>query len=80
MQRRFFDHFLRGEQNGWEETPRVTLAVSRSREVCDVRGAPNWPLPEVHYRPLSLDAASGTLCADPPAHEGVICRGIRLST
>ena len=37
VQRRFFDHFLKGEPNGWEATPRVRLAVRRSREVCDVR-------------------------------------------
>lgn len=26
-QKRFFDHFLRGEDNGWENTPRVRLAT-----------------------------------------------------
>jgi predicted acyl esterase len=30
VQRRFFDHFLKGEPNGWETTPRVRLAVRRS--------------------------------------------------
>src|SRR6266702_4652243 len=37
VQRRFFDHFLKGEPNGWEATPRIRLAVRRARDVCDIR-------------------------------------------
>src|SRR6266567_3262256 len=61
VQRRFFDHFLKGEPNGWETTPRVRLAIRRSREVYDVRPETEWPLPEVRYVPLYLDAVTGTL-------------------
>jgi putative CocE/NonD family hydrolase len=71
LQRRFFDHFLKGEPNGWEGTPRVRLAVRRSRDVWDVRPEPNWPLAGVTYVPLYLDAATGTLRAEPPVEEGV---------
>jgi len=71
MQRRFFDHFLKGEPNGWETTPRVRLAVRRSREVYDVRPETEWPLPEVKYVPLYLDAVTGTLVPELPANEGV---------
>ena len=71
MQRRFFDHFLKGEPNGWETTPRVRLAVRRSREVYDIRTATDWPLPEVTYVPLYLDAVTGTLTPELPATEGV---------
>jgi predicted acyl esterase len=72
LQRRFFDHFLKDEQNGWEATPRVRLAVRRARQICDVRAAAQWPLPEVRYIPLYLDAVSGTLAAEPPAYEGIV--------
>lgn len=72
MQRRFFDHFLKGEANGWKETPRVRLAVRRSREVCDVRHATQWPLPEAKYVPLYLDTATGMLIPELPSNEGVV--------
>jgi predicted acyl esterase len=71
VQRRFFDHFLKGEPNGWEATPRVRLAVRRSREVCDIREASAWPLAEVTYVPLYLDAVTWALTTDLPVTEGV---------
>jgi len=72
VQRRFFDHFLKGESNGWETTPRVRLAVRRGRSVCDVRPETEWPLPEVRYVPLYLDAVTGTLVPEAPGNEGVV--------
>jgi len=72
LQRRFFDHFLKGEPNGWERTPRVRLAVRRSRDVADVRTEPNWPLPGVRYVPLYLDASAGTLAPQAPLDESIV--------
>ncbi len=60
-QRRFLDHFLRGEQNGWEETPRVRLEVRQNRMRYAVRDEIAWPLENVDYRPLYLDANDGLL-------------------
>src|SRR6266487_1617230 len=50
----------------------VRLAVRRSRDVCDVRTATDWPLPEVTYVTLYLDAVTGTLTPELPANEGVV--------
>lgn len=72
MQRRFFDHFLKGELNGWEETPRVRLVVRRSRDVSDVRTESDWPLAGVSYIPLYLDAGAGTLRPEPPVVDGIV--------
>jgi uncharacterized protein len=72
LQRRFFDHFLKGEPNGWDRTPRVRLAVRRSREVWDMRAEPDWPLAGVTYVPLFLDAAAGALRPEPPVEEGIV--------
>src|SRR5260370_24544636 len=72
VQRRFFDHFLKGEPNGWERTPRVRLAVRRSREVSDVRAATEWPLPDGTYETLYPDAVTGTLRPELPATPGVV--------
>lgn len=71
LQRRFFDHFLKGEPNDWEQTPRVRLAVRRSREVSDVRSEPNWPLNGATYVPLYLDVVAGILSSEPPGEEGI---------
>jgi predicted acyl esterase len=64
-QRRFFDRFLKGEANGWDETPCVRLEVRRSLEHWIVRGEKTWPLSSVTYRPVYLNAAAGTLDTQP---------------
>jgi hypothetical protein len=60
-QRRFLDHFLKGEENGWEKTPRVRLEIRQNRTRYAVRSEPAWPLQNVDYRPLYLDANDGLL-------------------
>lgn len=70
--RRFFDHYLKGEDNGWEQTPRVRYAV------LDLEGgdrvnqpADEFPPSDVTYVEYFLDAGSGSLSTDAPAAEGV---------
>ena len=65
LQRRFFDHFLRGEDNGWEHTSRVRLEVRKTRDDYDVRFESCWPLPTTAYTPLYLDAKTGQLAGQP---------------
>lgn len=72
-QRRFFDHFLKGEDNGWEKTPRVRLTVRKTRHDHTMRDETDWPLPSLTYAPLYLDADSGTLTHEPPVEDGVAC-------
>ncbi len=72
VQRRFFDRFLKGETNQWEETPRVRLEVRRTRDSYDVRSEPNWPLQNALYTTLFLDARSRMLTASPPTEEGTV--------
>ena len=60
LQRRFFDHFLKGIDNGFEQTPRVQLNIRRPGETFELRGEAEWPLArtvwtEYHLQPdLSL--------------------------
>jgi uncharacterized protein len=61
VQQRFFDHFLKGQPNGWEATPRVRLETRRSRCDYEVRSETTWPLTTVRYTPLFLDALAGAL-------------------
>ncbi|MDP3342197.1 CocE/NonD family hydrolase [Frigidibacter sp.] len=66
--RRFFDRFLKGDQNGWDETPPVRLAVldPGGEDILD-RAEADFPLPRTVYTPLYLDAATGTMAAEAPA-------------
>jgi hypothetical protein len=67
LQKRFFDHFLKGEQNGWDKEPRVWLNLrrpfSREFELCKEDA---WPLEGTRWTKLFLDAANGSLG---PGHE-----------
>jgi len=84
VQRRFLDHFLKGELNGWEETPRVRLEIRRSLKDRLVRKEAAWPLTHVRYVPLHLDARTGQLTDAPPSAAGLATydparRGQRVS-
>jgi predicted acyl esterase len=63
--RRFFDHYLKGEKNGWESTPRVRYALH------DFEGgdrlhltANEFPPKEVEYTKYYLNGRSRTLTSE----------------
>jgi predicted acyl esterase len=64
-QRRFFGRFLKGEANVWDSTPCVRLEVRQSLAQWTVRGEDEWPLADVTYTPIYLNAAAGTLETQP---------------
>ncbi|MCX5214760.1 CocE/NonD family hydrolase [Kitasatospora sp. NBC_00240] len=66
--RRFFDHYLKGEDNGWEQTPRVRYSL------LDLEGgdrvdlaADSFPPADVTRTKYYLDARSRTLTTAQPA-------------
>lgn len=68
--RRFFDRFLKGEDNGWEETPRVRYSL------LDLEGGDRVNIPADAFPPADvtpakyyLDGRSRTLGTEPPAAE-----------
>jgi predicted acyl esterase len=65
LQKRFFDHFLRGADNGWEREPRVMLQVRRPDRFVP-RAEAAWPLPRTRWTTLYLDAGARTLGAEVP--------------
>ena len=69
MQTAFFDHFLKDEDNGFDERPRVRLEVRDTLKGYSVRDADDWPLPSTIYTPLYLDASDGALLDNLPAEE-----------
>src|SRR5690606_13409188 len=60
LQKRFFAHFLKGEANGWDETPPVKLQVRRLDGFVE-RNEEGWPIPRTRWTRWYLDAASLTL-------------------
>jgi predicted acyl esterase len=64
LQKRFFDHFLHGADNGWEREPRVMLQVRRADRFVP-RTEAAWPIPRTRWTTLYLDAGSETLEATP---------------
>lgn len=48
--RRFFDHFLKGEDNGWEQTPRVRYSV------LDLEGGDRVALPADEFPPAQVES------------------------
>lgn len=68
--RRFFDRFLRGEDNGWESTPRVAYSVL-DLEGGDRTGIPadSFPPAQSTSTPFYLDARSRVLTREAPEQE-----------
>jgi predicted acyl esterase len=60
LQLRFFNHFLKGEDNGWDREPRVLLQV-RHVDRFEPRTAEAWPLPQTQWTKLHLSLADGRL-------------------
>jgi predicted acyl esterase len=61
LQKRFFGHFLKGEDTGWDQQPRVQLKVRHPGDRFEVRGEDEWPLARTQWTRAYLDAATMTL-------------------
>jgi predicted acyl esterase len=70
LQKRFFGHFLKGEDTGWARQPRVLLQVRHPGEKFVERHEEEWPLRRTRWTRLYLDASDLSLGPEPPAREG----------
>jgi predicted acyl esterase len=66
LQKRFFDCFLKGENNGFRDEPQVQLTIRDPRGPYR-RKAEAWPLPGTRWDNYYLDAASMAMSMDRPA-------------
>ncbi|HWX39329.1 MAG TPA: CocE/NonD family hydrolase C-terminal non-catalytic domain-containing protein, partial [Candidatus Sulfotelmatobacter sp.] len=66
LQKRFFDHFLKGEKNGWEREPRVLLQVRHINRF-EERTEQEWPLARTQWTKFYFDFANGALATAAPA-------------
>ena len=68
LQKRFFDYFLKGIDNGWEkQQPRVQLNIRHPGEKFVLRAENEWPLARTQWTKLYLDAANMALGPSPVA-------------
>ena len=61
MQLKFFDYFLKGEKNGWDQQPKVFLNVRHPGERFTQRAETTWPLANTQWTKMYLDASAATL-------------------
>jgi predicted acyl esterase len=69
LQKRFFDHFLKGIDNGWDQQPRVQLQVRHPSEKFVERHENEWPLARTQWTPFYLDPDNLDLSPEPVAAE-----------
>ena len=64
LQKRFFDHFLNGEDTSWAKQPKVLLQVRHVDEFVE-RAENEWPLARTQWTKFYLDPADGALTHAP---------------
>lgn len=69
LQKRFFDFFLKGADNGWERTPPVMLNIRRPGEKFELRYENEWPLARTQWTRFYLDVARERLVPEPLARQ-----------
>jgi putative CocE/NonD family hydrolase len=59
LQHKFFDRYLKGLKNGWEQTAPVTMAVrDPSKQEAAERSETAWPIPRTVWKQYHLDAST----------------------
>ena len=69
LQKRFFDYFLKGIDNGWQKQPRVQLQVRHVDKFVE-RMENEWPLARTQWTKLYLDPSDLTLSREPVKEGG----------
>jgi uncharacterized protein len=67
LQKRFFGHFLKGDDTGWSKQPRVSLNVRHPHETFVLRGESEWPLERTQWTKYYLQADGLALTPQEPA-------------
>jgi len=73
LQKRFFGHFLKGEDTGWERQPKVQIQIRRPGQIrFPVRHEHEWPLAGTQWTKFYFDPESLSLVEEPPQREQVL--------
>jgi predicted acyl esterase len=70
IQKRFFGHFLKGEDTGWSKQPKVTLQVRHPGEKFVERHESEWPLARTQWSKFYLDPKNHRLSTEPQTEAG----------
>jgi hypothetical protein len=71
LQKRFFGHFLKREDTGWDDQPRVLLNIRHPGDRFEIRGESEWPLGRTEWTPFYLEATGLTLTNEKPSQATV---------
>src|SRR5262245_14696908 len=66
LQKRFFGHFLKGEDTGWDRQPRVSLNIRHPGERFVLRAEREWPLARTQWTKYFLNPHGLALGTDTP--------------
>jgi predicted acyl esterase len=86
LQKRFFDRYLKGADNGWQNEPLVEVEIRGPGDTVKRTARGNaWPLPETQWTRFFLDAADKALNPDQPAQAAsarypALSEGVTFST
>ncbi|MBX6426000.1 MAG: CocE/NonD family hydrolase [Variibacter sp.] len=72
LQKRFFDYFLKGEQNGWDKQPPVQLNIRYPGEKFVIRHENEWPIARTQWTKFYLQPADLSLSREPNAKQASI--------
>jgi uncharacterized protein len=69
LQKRFFGHFLKGDDTGWARQPKVQLQIRHPGETFAERHETSWPLAATRWTKFYLDPAHHALLPEAPEAE-----------
>ncbi len=72
LQLQFFDHFLKGEDNGWSDRPPLQLNIRSVDSTFLVRQERGWPLERTRWTRYYLDADGASLSPAAPDSAGQV--------
>lgn len=67
LQKRFFAHFLKGEDSGWSKQPPVSLNIRYPGEKFVLRAESEWPLARTQWTKFYLDPSRKVLSTEQPS-------------
>ena len=75
LQKKFFGHFLKGENTGWDKQPRVSLNIRHPGEKFVLRAENEWPLARTQWTKYFLHPDGKTLSPDMPSQTAALGYG-----
>ncbi len=75
LQKKFFGHFLKGEDTGWKKQPKVLLQIRHPGEKFVERHENEWPLKRTKWTKFYLHPDGHTLSLEPQRSKGSVTYG-----